>query len=151
MKSRFFLDVVITQSAPVFQLLSGKNQALLIWRNSFLILDLGLYIIDGIRWFHIKGDSLTGQSLHKDLHSSSKTENQVKSGFLLNIVITQSAAVFKLFTSKNKALLIRWNTFLILNLCLHIIDGIGWFDIQSDSLTGQSLHKDLHSSSETED
>merc|ERR1719479_454884 len=44
----FFLDVVVRKCAAIFQLLSGKDQTLLIWRNSLLILDLSLNIFDGI-------------------------------------------------------------------------------------------------------
>jgi hypothetical protein len=52
-KSRFLLDIVITQSAAIFQLLSGKDQTLLIRRDSFLVLDLGLDIIDSVRGLDI--------------------------------------------------------------------------------------------------
>merc|ERR1712024_311910 len=44
----FFLDIVVRECAAIFQLLSGKDQTLLIWRNSLLILDLSLNIFDGI-------------------------------------------------------------------------------------------------------
>ena len=33
------LDVVITQGSPILQLLAGKDQPLLIWRDSLLILN----------------------------------------------------------------------------------------------------------------
>jgi hypothetical protein len=35
------------------------------------------------------------------LHSSSKSEHQVESGFLLDIVVSQSSAVFQLLSSKD--------------------------------------------------
>ena len=68
MQGCFLLDVVVGQSAPVFQLLSSKDQSLLIWRNTFLVLDLLLHVFDGIAWFYVKGDGFTGQSLYEDLH-----------------------------------------------------------------------------------
>lgn len=34
-KIKTFLNVVISKSSPIFKLLSGKNQTLLIWRNSW--------------------------------------------------------------------------------------------------------------------
>ena len=68
MKSRFLLNVVIRERSSIFQLLSSKDQTLLIRRNSFLILDLLFDIINRIRWFHIKSDGLSGECLHKDLH-----------------------------------------------------------------------------------
>jgi hypothetical protein len=36
MESRLFLDVIVAESATVLELLAGKDEALLIWRNSFL-------------------------------------------------------------------------------------------------------------------
>jgi hypothetical protein len=37
-KSRLLLDVVVGQGAPVFELLAGEDQTLLVRRNSFLVL-----------------------------------------------------------------------------------------------------------------
>jgi len=36
------LDVVVSKSASVLELLSGKDEALLIWRDAFFVLDLSL-------------------------------------------------------------------------------------------------------------
>merc|ERR1719502_579784 len=68
MKGRFLLDIVVSQSATIFQLLARKDQALLVRRDAFLILDLLLDIFDGIRAFHVKSDGLAGERLHEDLH-----------------------------------------------------------------------------------
>merc|ERR1711971_333641 len=84
-KSGLLLDVVITEGTSILELLPGKDETLLVRRNSFLVLDLGLYVVDGIGWFHIKSNGLSGQSLHENLHSSAKTEDQVKGGFLLDL------------------------------------------------------------------
>jgi hypothetical protein len=149
-KGRLLLDVVVAQSAAILKLLSGKDKTLLIRGNTFLILDLGLDVVNGIRGLDIEGNRLTGQSLHKDLHSSTKTENQVKGRLLLDVVVTQSAAILKLLSGKDKTLLIRGNTFLILDLGLDVVNGIRGLDIEGNRLTGQSLHKDLHSSTKTE-
>ena len=43
-KGRLFLDVVVAQSAAVFQLLAGEDQTLLIWGNSLLVLDFSFDI-----------------------------------------------------------------------------------------------------------
>merc|ERR1719278_1803818 len=67
------LDVVVGQSPPVLQLLPGKDQSLLIRWDSFLILDLGFYILDGITGLHLQGDGLPRQGLHKDLHVEAST------------------------------------------------------------------------------
>merc|ERR1712051_1054317 len=43
-KGRFLLDVVVRKGTAIFELFAGKDQSLLIWGNSLLILDLGLDI-----------------------------------------------------------------------------------------------------------
>merc|ERR1719361_1320138 len=40
MKGRFFLDVVIRKCSAIFELLSSEDQSLLLWRDSFFVLDL---------------------------------------------------------------------------------------------------------------
>lgn len=64
-----------------------------------------------------------------DLHAATETEHQVKSRFLLYVVIRERTAVFKLLSRKNQALLIRRNAFLVLNLGLYIIYGIAGLDL----------------------
>jgi len=67
-QGRFFLDVVVTQSSSIFQLLTSEDQSLLIRWNSFLVLDLSLNIVDGVRWFHIQSDGFPSKGLYEDLH-----------------------------------------------------------------------------------
>ena len=43
------LDVVVGEGAAVFELLPGEDQALLVRRDAFLVLDLALDIVDGVR------------------------------------------------------------------------------------------------------
>ena len=62
-QGRLLLNVVVRQSAAVLQLLAGEDQALLIWGNSLLVLNLGLDVLDGIRGLDIKSDSLSCDSL----------------------------------------------------------------------------------------
>ena len=81
MQSRLLLDIVITQSATIFELFARKNQALLIGGDSaikfskkaivkshkgklndnlpFLVLNFGLDIVDGVRRLHLQGNSFT--------------------------------------------------------------------------------------------
>ena len=54
-----FLDVVVGQSAAIFQLLSGKDETLLVGRDSLLVLDLGLDILDSVTGFDFESDSLS--------------------------------------------------------------------------------------------
>ena len=47
-KGGLLLDVVIRQRAAIFQLLSGKDQTLLIRGDALLVLDLGLDVVDRV-------------------------------------------------------------------------------------------------------
>jgi hypothetical protein len=59
----YLLDVVVRQGASVLELLSGKDQTLLIRGNSLLVLDLGLDIVDSIGGLDLKGDGLARKGL----------------------------------------------------------------------------------------
>ena len=124
MKCGLFLDVVVAQGSAIFQLLACKDQSLLIGRDSFLILDLGLYILDGVARFNLQGDGFSCQSLDEDLHSATQTQHQVKGGFFLDIVVAEGTAVFKLFAGENETLLIGGNAFFVLDLCLDIFNRV---------------------------
>ena len=84
MEGGLFLDVVIRESAAIFELLSGEDQTLLIGGNSFLVLDLRLDVVDSIRGLDLKGDGLAGEGLHENLHTSTETEDWgcVSKGFI---------------------------------------------------------------------
>lgn len=79
--------------------------------------------------------SATSEEL-TDLHPSTKTKNQMKGGLFLNVVVREGTTVLQLLSSKNQTLLVRRNTFLVLNLCLDIIDSITRLDLESDGLAG---------------
>ena len=151
MKGWLLLDVIVRKGSAVFKLLTGEDKSLLIGRNTFFVLDLGLYIFNCIRWLNVKGDGLASQGLNEDLHTSSKSQNQMKGRFFLNVVVGESSTVFKLLSSKDKSLLIGWNTFFILDLCFHILDCVWWFNIESDGLASKSLDEDLHATSKSQD
>ncbi len=70
MESRLLLDVVVRECASIFELLSGKNETLLIRGNALLVLDLGLDVVNGVGRLDVEGDGLSGQSLDEDLHAS---------------------------------------------------------------------------------
>jgi len=143
-KCALLLDVVVRESATVLQLLSSEDQSLLVWRNSFLVLDLGLHVLDGVRWLHLEGDGLASQGLDEDLHSTTETKNQVKSALLLNVVVAESATILQLLTSKDQSLLIWGNTFLVLDLSLDVLNGVRRLDFKSDSLPSEGLDENLH-------
>jgi len=58
MECGLFLDVVVRQSSSVLKLLASEDQPLLIGGNSLLVLNLRLYILDGIRGLDFKCDGL---------------------------------------------------------------------------------------------
>jgi len=62
------LDVIVGESAAIFELFSGKNETLLIWRNSFLVLNFLFDIFDGVGRFYCQCDCLSCQSFNKYLH-----------------------------------------------------------------------------------
>ena len=65
--STHLLDVVVGESSAILKLLSSENQTLLVRGNAFLVLNLGLDIVNGVRRFDLKGDGLSRQSLHETL------------------------------------------------------------------------------------
>merc|ERR1711998_580443 len=76
--------------------------------------------------------------------TSTQAEHEVESGFLLDVVVLQSAAILELLASEDKALLVGRDTFLVLNLSLDSLDCVGSFHLKGDSFACQRLHKDLH-------
>ena len=151
MEGGLLLDVVIRKSSAVLELLSSEDESLLIGRDAFLVLDLGLHVIDGVRGLDLESDGLSGKSLDEDLHTTSKSEDQVKSGLLLDVIIGEGTAIFELLSSEDETLLIGRNSLLVLDLSLDIVDGVGRLDFEGDSLTGEGLHEDLHTTTESKD
>ena len=106
MKGRFLLDVVIRKGTAVLQLLASEDQALLVGRDAFLVLNLSLDIVYGVTGLNIQGDRLACQGLDKDLHATPQSQHQVKGGFLLDVVIRKGTAVLQLLASEDQALLV---------------------------------------------
>merc|ERR1719282_240667 len=68
------------------------------------------------------------------LTSSSETKNQVEGGFLLDVVVAQSASILQLLSSENQTLLIRGNAFFVLDFSFDIVNSIRWLNIKCDGL-----------------
>jgi len=151
MKSGFFLDIVVRKGSSIFKLLSSEDKSLLIWGDSFLVLDLGFDVLNGVCWLNIKGDGLSCQGLDEDLHTTSESEDEMKSGLLLDVVIGESSSIFELLSSEDESLLIWRDSFLVLDLCLDVLNSICWLDIEGDGLSSESLDEDLHTTSKSED
>ena len=69
------------------------------------------------------------------LGTTTETEDEVKSGLLLDVVVGEGAAVLELLAGEDQALLVRGNAFLVLDLGLDIVDGVGGLDLKGDGLT----------------
>ncbi len=87
MEGRLLLDVVIRKGSAVLELLSSEDESLLVGWDTLLVLDFGLDVLNGVCWLDIKGDGLTSESLDEDLHTTSKSEDEMESGLLLDVVI----------------------------------------------------------------
>ena len=144
MESGLFLDVVVGEGSTVFELLSSEDESLLIWGNTLLVLDLGLDIFDGVCGLNIKGDGLTSQGLDEDLHTTSESQDEMEGGLLLDVVVGKGSAVLELLTGEDKSLLIRRDTFLVLDLGLDVLDGVSGLNIKSDGFTCKGLDENLH-------
>ena len=75
MESWLFLDVVVWKSSSILKLFSSKDKSLLIWWDTFFILDFCFYIFNGICWLNIKSDGFSSKGLDEDLHTSSKSKD----------------------------------------------------------------------------
>ena len=150
-EGRLLLDVVVLEGATVFELLAGEDESLLIWGNTFLVLDLGLDVFNRVGLLDVEGDGLSRKGLDEDLHTTSESEDQMESGLLLDVVVGKGSAVLKLLTGEDKSLLIWWDSLLVLDLGFDVLNGVRWLDIEGDGLTSESLHKNLHSSTQPQD
>ncbi|KAL4563097.1 hypothetical protein LXL04_027130 [Taraxacum kok-saghyz] len=58
MEGGLLLDVVVGKGTAVLELLSGKDQPLLVWGDSLLVLNFGLNVVNCIGALDLKGDGL---------------------------------------------------------------------------------------------
>jgi hypothetical protein len=75
-------------------------------------------------------------TLHENLHTTTKTENQVEGRFLLDVVVAQRPSVLELLASKDKALLVGRDALLVLDLGLDVVDRVGGLDFEGDLREG---------------
>ena len=64
------MDVVIGESAAILELLTCEDKTLLVWRDSFFVLDLSLDTFDGVSALYVESDSFSGESFYENLHFS---------------------------------------------------------------------------------
>ena len=116
----------------------------MVWRDALLVLDLGFDILDGVSRLDIKGDGLSSKGLDEDLHSTSESQYEMQGRLLLDVVVREGTTIFELLSSKDQSLLIWRDALLILDLGLHVFDGVSWLHVQGDGLSGECLHENLH-------
>lgn len=106
MKGRFLLDIaviertklspetltqgpgrnsLIRECPPVFELLPGENETLLIRRNPLLVLDFSFDVVNRVRRLHFQRNRLAGKGLHEDLHSTTKAKDEMERRLFLDI------------------------------------------------------------------
>merc|ERR1712022_23526 len=66
--------------------------------------------------------------------SSTQAEHQVQSGLLLDVVVLECATILELLAREDETLLIRGDAFLILNLGLDSLNGVGSLHLEGDGL-----------------
>lgn len=76
-------------------------------------------------------------------NTTTQTEDQVEGGLLLNVVVAQGAAILKLLTSEDQALLVRGDTLLVLDLGLDVVDGVARLNVEGNGLTRQGLDETI--------
>ena len=79
--------------------------------------------------------------------ATTETEHQVEGRLLLNVVVRESAAVLELLAGEDEALLVGRDAFLVLDLGLDVVDGVGGLDLESDGLASEGLDENLHNRS----
>ena len=68
----------------------------------------------------------------------------MESRFFCYVVVADGLIAIELLSTEDKPLLIRWDSFFILDLGLDHFDVVGWLDLESDGLAGEGAYKDLH-------
>jgi len=146
MECGLLLDVVVRQGTSILQLLTCKDQALLLVRRDALlvVLELLLDSFNGAGRFNFQGDGLASKGFDENLHANSQAEHQMECGLPLDIIVRQCTALLQLLASKDQALLARWDAFLVLDLLLDVFDGVRRLDMQGDGIAGEGFDKNLH-------
>merc|ERR1712109_123638 len=98
-----------------------------------------------------KCNQIGSQTLSHSLVSSPETEDKVKGGLLLDVVVGEGPSVLELLASEDQPLLVRGDALLVLDLGLDVLNGVGGLDLKGDGLASEGLDEDLHTSPETED
>ena len=66
--------------------------------------------------------------IYHRLLATTETQHQMQGALLLNVVVRECTAVFQLLTREDKSLLVRGDALLVLDLALHIVNGVRGLD-----------------------
>lgn len=80
----------------------------------------------------------------RERHAATETEDEVQCRLFLDIIVGQRPAFLELLAGKDEPLLIRGDTFLVLNFAFDHVDGIGRFYLQSDGFSRECFDEYLH-------
>ena len=95
---------------------------------------------------HLVAVVLLGEDAEAGLDdATTQPQHQVEGGLLLDVVVGQGPAILQLLARKDEPLLVGGNALLVLDLGLHVLDGVGGLHLQSNSLAREGLYKNLHS------
>jgi len=75
----------------------------------------------------------------------------VKGALLLDVVVGESTSILQLLSGEDQPLLVGWDSLLVLDFSLDVLNRVAGLNLQGDGLAGQSLHEDLHPTTESED
>lgn len=141
----FFLDVIVCEGSGVVELLSCEDESLLVGRDAFSGVNLGLDALDGVGGLGLQGDRLSRQCLDEELHlASPESEDEVESGLLLNVIVAGQSAVFEALPGEDQSLLVFGDAFLCPYLVLDDLDSVRGLDVKGDCSSGECLYEDLH-------
>ena len=92
-----------------------------------------------------KSKANLGQHAKRRLDDSSpQSQDQMKRGLFLNVVIGERASILELFAGEDETLLIGRNAFFVLDLGFDVFDAVAGLHFQRDRLARQRLHENLH-------
>ena len=73
------------------------------------------------------------------LFATPDTQDQVKGGLLLDVVVGEGAAVLELLAGEDEALLVGGDALLVLDLRLDVVDRVRGLNLQGDGLAGDCV------------
>ena len=135
MEGWLFLNVVIRKSSSVLKLLSSEDKSLLVGGDSLSVLDFSFDALNCVCAVYPYGHCLASECSDEYLHSSPESEYKVEGWFFADVVVCDASSVFKTFASKDKSLLVCWDSFLLLDSLFDCGNWISWFDFNSNGFS----------------